>query len=109
MTLVKNCVRMGLSVPTRVQDMTLPMLLQGISTFILAQTGTGKTLAYVLPIVHKLLSNNEEGFFPKSQRPRAIIVQPTRELALQTIKVGEGRGDLKKIEMGQEWRSSRSS
>lgn len=79
--------KMGLSVPTRVQDMTLPMLLEGISTFILAQTGTGKTLAYVLPIVHKLLTTNTEGFFPKSQKPRAIIVQPTRELALQTIKV----------------------
>ncbi|CAK9035666.1 unnamed protein product [Durusdinium trenchii] len=79
--------KMGLSVPTRVQDMTLPMLLEGVSTFILAQTGTGKTLAYVLPIVHKLLTTNTEGFFPKSRRPRAIIVQPTRELALQTIKV----------------------
>lgn len=32
-------------------------------------------------------SLSEEGFFPKSRRPRAIIVQPTRELALQTIKV----------------------
>eukprot|EP00435_Cladocopium_sp_Y103_P056985 s1016_g19.t1 len=53
--------KMGLSVPTRVQDMTLPMLLEGISTFILAQTGTGKTLAYVLPIVHKLLTTNTEG------------------------------------------------
>ena len=36
-------------------------LKEGVSTFILAQTGTGKTLAYVLPIVHKLLSTNTEG------------------------------------------------
>ncbi|CAJ1344298.1 unnamed protein product [Effrenium voratum] len=79
--------KMGVSVPTRVQDMTMPMLLEGISAFVLAQTGTGKTLAYVLPIVHKLLSTNTEGFYPKSRKPRAIIVQPTRELALQTIKV----------------------
>ena len=35
--------------------------LSGVSTFILAQTGTGKTLAYVLPIVHKLLTTNTEG------------------------------------------------
>ncbi|CAE7856325.1 unnamed protein product [Symbiodinium microadriaticum] len=79
--------KMGVSVPTRVQDLTMPMLMEGVSTFILAQTGTGKTLAYVLPLVHKLLSTNAEGFFPKSRKPRAIIVQPTRELALQTIKV----------------------
>ncbi|CAE7763620.1 unnamed protein product [Symbiodinium sp. CCMP2456] len=80
--------KMGVSVPTRVQDLTMPMLMEGgVSTFILAQTGTGKTLAYVLPLVHKLLSTNTEGFFPKSRKPRAIIVQPTRELALQTIKV----------------------
>ncbi|CAE6973603.1 unnamed protein product [Symbiodinium natans] len=79
--------KMGVSVPTRVQDLTIPMLMEGVSTFILAQTGTGKTLAYVLPIVHKLLSTNTEGFFPKSRKPRAIIVQPTRELALQTIRV----------------------
>eukprot|EP00929_Paragymnodinium_shiwhaense_P112598 TRINITY_DN80853_c0_g1_i1.p1 TRINITY_DN80853_c0_g1~~TRINITY_DN80853_c0_g1_i1.p1 ORF type:complete len:672 (-),score=118.29 TRINITY_DN80853_c0_g1_i1:67-2082(-) len=79
--------KMGVSVPTRVQDLTIPKLLENLSVFMLAQTGTGKTLAYVLPIVHKLLDNNAEGFYPMSKKPRAIIVQPTRELAMQTIKV----------------------
>eukprot|EP00931_Biecheleriopsis_adriatica_P060143 TRINITY_DN36104_c0_g1_i2.p1 TRINITY_DN36104_c0_g1~~TRINITY_DN36104_c0_g1_i2.p1 ORF type:complete len:682 (+),score=133.16 TRINITY_DN36104_c0_g1_i2:81-2048(+) len=79
--------KMGVSVPTRVQDLTIPMLMGGTSVFMLAQTGTGKTLAYVLPVVHKLLESNTEGFFPLSKKPRAIILQPTRELAMQTIKV----------------------
>jgi len=79
--------KMGVAVPTRVQDLTIPKIVDGLNVFMLAQTGTGKTLAYVLPIVHKLLETNTQGFFPLSRKPRAIIVQPTRELAMQTIKV----------------------
>ncbi|CAE8681741.1 unnamed protein product, partial [Polarella glacialis] len=79
--------KMGVGVPTRVQDLTIPPIMEGISIFMLAQTGTGKTLAYVLPIIHKLLETNTEGFFPVSKKPRFIILQPTRELAMQTIKV----------------------
>lgn len=79
--------KVGVSVPTRVQDLVIPKILDGISIFMLAQTGTGKTLAYVLPIVNMLLETNTDGFFPMSKHPRAIIVQPTRELAMQTIKV----------------------
>lgn len=79
--------KLGVSVPTRVQDLVIPKLLDNLSIFMLAQTGTGKTLAYVLPILNKLLETNTEGFYPMSKKPRAIIVQPTRELAVQTMKV----------------------
>lgn len=79
--------KLGVAVPTRVQDLIIPKLLEGISVFMLAQTGTGKTLAYLLPIVHKLLESNGDGFYPMSTKPRAVIIQPTRELAEQTIHV----------------------
>mmetsp|Transcript_59901 Transcript_59901/g.194152 ORF Transcript_59901/g.194152 Transcript_59901/m.194152 type:complete len:583 (+) Transcript_59901:1616-3364(+) len=79
--------KIGVGVPTRVQDVTIPQILKGISVFMLAQTGTGKTLAYTLPIIHNLLDSNSEGFYPLGKMPRAIIIQPTRELADQTLKV----------------------
>nr|WP_053217958.1 DEAD/DEAH box helicase [Virgibacillus senegalensis] len=65
----------GIYEPTPVQEQTIPQLLEGEDVIAQAQTGTGKTLAFVLPILDQL---QEEG-----EGPQALIVTPTRELALQ--------------------------
>ena len=72
----------GYKNPTPIQQSAIPLALAGNDIIGTAQTGTGKTAAFVLPILHKLLSGS-----PK--KARALIVTPTRELAEQihqTIK-----------------------
>jgi len=75
--------RAGYSTPTPIQTKAIPAALTGRDLIGTAQTGTGKTAAFVLPILHRLLSG------PPKQT-RALIVTPTRELAEQihqTIRV----------------------
>jgi superfamily II DNA/RNA helicase len=74
--------------PTEIQKLTLQELLNGHSVVGLAETGTGKTLAYVLPILHMLksLENDGDAVSVESQ-PRAIVIVPSRELGEQVSKV----------------------
>jgi ATP-dependent RNA helicase RhlE len=69
---------MGFTQPTEIQDKTIPHILSGLDVLASAQTGSGKTAAYALPIIECL----DE---PES-KPRALILAPTRELALQVEK-----------------------
>src|SRR5512137_308819 len=66
----------GYTTPTPIQQQAIPVVLQGRDILGLAQTGTGKTAAFVLPILHRLLSS-------PSHRVRALVIAPTRELAEQ--------------------------
>ena len=68
---------MGFSDPTPVQQMAIPAILSGKDMIACAQTGTGKTAAYLLPIMHKLESKERVGGL------NTIIIAPTRELAMQ--------------------------
>ncbi|TAJ13165.1 DEAD/DEAH box helicase [Marinilabiliaceae bacterium JC017] len=71
----------GYTHPTPIQEQSIPILLRGKDLLGCAQTGTGKTAAFAIPILHHLY--NEQ---PKRKGPRkikALIVTPTRELALQ--------------------------
>lgn len=68
--------RAGYSTPTPIQIQAIPAALAGRDLIGTAQTGTGKTAAFVLPILHKLIS-------VPSKQTRALIVTPTRELAEQ--------------------------
>lgn len=72
----------GYSVPTPIQAEAIPSLLQGRDLLGCAQTGTGKTAAFALPILHRLThgGNPPRG---SGRRVRALILAPTRELALQ--------------------------
>ncbi len=70
----------GFTQPTPIQAQALPLALDGKDVLGLAQTGTGKTAAFVLPILQRLMSG------PR-RRVRALIVSPTRELAEQTVQV----------------------
>jgi superfamily II DNA/RNA helicase len=66
----------GYSTPTPIQAQAIPKVMQGCDLMGLAQTGTGKTAVFVLPILHRLLRGQRRGV-------RALIVAPTRELAEQ--------------------------
>lgn len=75
-TKLKQCLEdKGYERPTEIQDRTLEALLQGRDLLGIAQTGTGKTGAYLVPIIEQLLH--------KRINPYALVVVPTRELALQ--------------------------
>ena len=64
------------SIPTPVQAATIPPALEGRDVLATAQTGTGKTLAFLLPILQKLMQPGRPG-------ARALVLTPTRELAMQ--------------------------
>lgn len=90
--LLKAITRKGFSVPTPIQRKTVPLILDGQDVVGMARTGSGKTAAFVLPMVERLKSHS-----PK-MGARGLILSPSRELALQTLKVVKelGRGtDLK--------------
>ena len=69
----------GYSAPTPVQAKTIPVVLKGKDLMASARTGTGKTAAFVLPLLQRL-SASGSGTAPG---PRVVIVTPTRELAAQ--------------------------
>jgi ATP-dependent RNA helicase RhlE len=70
----------GYQKPTPIQAQAIPIVLDGHDIMGLAQTGTGKTAAFVLPILHRLLAKNHRS-------TRALILVPTRELAEQIYTV----------------------
>lgn len=70
----------GYTLPTRIQSQAIPHLLAGRDLMGCAQTGTGKTAAFVLPLLHAFTTHKRA---PARSRPRALILAPTRELAAQ--------------------------
>ncbi|WP_135081185.1 DEAD/DEAH box helicase [Terasakiella sp. SH-1] len=72
--------KQGFDTPTDIQNQAIPHLMNGFDLMGVAQTGGGKTAAFVLPLVHRLLEENEKTVAAK---PRCIILAPTRELAQQ--------------------------
>jgi len=72
--------RAGFTTPTPIQDQAIPLALAGHDILGLAQTGTGKTLAFGLPLAHHLLA---EPARPAPKAAKALILAPTRELANQ--------------------------
>ena len=85
--LVKAITRKGFSVPTPIQRKTIPLVIDGQDVVGMARTGSGKTAAFVIPMIEKLKNHARLG-------ARALILSPSRELALQTLKVVKelGRG-----------------
>jgi len=77
-SLLKAVEALGYTEPTPIQERAIPVVLAGRDLMAAAQTGTGKTAAFALPLLERLLQN------PVRQRsPRALILVPTRELAAQ--------------------------
>ena len=85
----------GLTNPTPIQDEAIPIVLSGRDVMGLAQTGTGKTAAFGLPLIHNLM---KIGTKPAPKSVRALILAPTRELAKQicdNLVMMQGGGHLK--------------
>ena len=72
--IVKNLDKMGLTTPSPIQDKVIPQIMQDLDVIGLAATGTGKTAAFLLPLIQKTL---------ELQHEQTLILTPTRELALQ--------------------------
>ena len=70
----------GYTLPTPIQTAAIPHILAGRDLFGVAQTGTGKTAAFTLPLLQRLAQHPHR---PARNRPRALILAPTRELAAQ--------------------------
>lgn len=73
----------GFETPTPIQQMIIPLIMEGRDVIGCAQTGTGKTAAYLLPILNRIISQPVKGV-------NTIVIAPTRELALQIAQQLEG-------------------
>ena len=96
--LQSNLARNGFTEPTPIQALSIEPALAGRDLIATAQTGTGKTLAFVLPMIELLLRDRAEPNAAQSRArgPRVIVLSPTRELALQIheafTKLADGTG-----------------
>ena len=91
-SLVKGIRAIGFDSPRPIQNETIPAGLQGRDVLGLAQTGTGKTAAFALPLLHRLITNPRPG-------PRVLILAPTRELATQIAEEFRSLSRYTKLKM----------
>src|SRR5665213_283903 len=93
-----NIARQAFKEPTPVQAQAIPPALLGKDIVATAQTGTGKTLAFALPIIERLAGKNA------GNKPQALILSPTRELAIQIeeafSRIGAGSGIRSAVVVG---------
>ncbi|HXB45959.1 MAG TPA: DEAD/DEAH box helicase [Puia sp.] len=82
--LVEGIESSGYDTATPIQEQVIPIILEGKDLIASAQTGTGKTAAFLLPIIHKLISSRTE------EHINALVIVPTRELAVQIAQHLEG-------------------
>ncbi|MGF1511641.1 MAG: DEAD/DEAH box helicase [Myxococcota bacterium] len=89
--LLQNIAREGYLTPTPIQALAIPPVLAGRDLLGLAQTGTGKTAAFSLPILHAFAQLKKT---PRSREPRVLVLAPTRELVGQVAQAFDtyGRG-----------------
>ncbi|KAJ2808140.1 ATP-dependent RNA helicase dbp10 [Coemansia guatemalensis] len=81
--LFRAVINKGFKVPTPIQRKTIPVIMQGRDVVGMARTGSGKTAAFLIPMVHKLKAHSVK------VGARALILSPSRELALQTHRVAK--------------------
>lgn len=78
----------GIKAPNEVQKKVIPKIMEDRSLICVAQTGTGKTLAYALPVSELIKCiEDEEGLSRRKSKPFAVIIAPTKELAVQIERV----------------------
>ena len=82
-SIVRAVTEMGYRDPTPIQVQAIPVVMQGKDVMGAAQTGTGKTAGFALPIIHALLPLASSSTSPARHPTRALIIAPTRELADQ--------------------------
>ena len=82
--ILKTLDKQELHVPTHIQEKSIPIILEGKDVIGLAQTGTGKTAAFILPLLSKMYGTQQTGKFRKV---KMLVLSPTRELAQQIGEV----------------------
>jgi ATP-dependent RNA helicase RhlE len=82
--LLQGIEAIGFDTATPVQEQAIPHIMAGHDIIASAQTGTGKTAAFLLPIIHRIISS------PPSEQVKALVIVPTRELAVQIDQHMEG-------------------
>ncbi|MEL6320919.1 MAG: DEAD/DEAH box helicase, partial [Cyanobacteria bacterium J06626_14] len=86
---IKSLEKLGFSEPTEIQAQAIPHLLSGRDVVGQAQTGTGKTAAFSLPLLERI--------DPKNKAVQALILTPTRELALQVCQAMKNFNDDRRV------------
>lgn len=81
--IIKSIRNEGFETPTPIQDMAIIPVMSGADLMGIAQTGSGKTAAFSLPTINKLIHNYQK---PESHHPKVLILAPTRELVMQIGK-----------------------
>jgi superfamily II DNA/RNA helicase len=80
--LLTTLAEIGYQKPTPIQELAIPKIMSGLDLIASAQTGTGKTAAFLLPALHQLATGPK----PKGKGPQVLILVPTRELAIQVAQ-----------------------
>lgn len=83
-SIIEGIEAIGFETPTPIQEQAIPIILKGNDLIASAQTGTGKTAAFLLPIIQKIIDKRSEG------QIKALIIVPTRELAMQIDQMMQG-------------------
>ncbi|XP_075225253.1 putative ATP-dependent RNA helicase Dbp21E2 isoform X2 [Lycorma delicatula] len=90
--LVECLEKQGIIRPTKIQVDAIPVIIGGQCSIIAAETGCGKTLAFLLPIMEKMQQWKEEAKNRPPNSPLALIITPSRELACQILEVASSIG-----------------
>jgi superfamily II DNA/RNA helicase len=91
---LKAVAQSGYTIPTPIQEQGIPVVLQRRDMIGIAQTGTGKTASFTLPMIELLARGRA-----KARMPRSLILEPTRELAAQVAESFEKYGQYNKLNM----------
>ncbi|MCI5045161.1 MAG: DEAD/DEAH box helicase, partial [Aquisalinus sp.] len=92
--ILKALTEAGYDTPTPIQAQAIPEALKGRDVLGIAQTGTGKTASFTIPLIHRLAQGRA-----KARMPRSVVLAPTRELAAQVSESFEAYGKYHKLTM----------
>ncbi|XP_034691859.1 DEAD-box ATP-dependent RNA helicase 16 isoform X2 [Vitis riparia] len=100
-SLIRALIKKGIEKPTPIQEVAIPLILEGKDVVARAKTGSGKTFAYLLPLLQKLFSESESR---NKLAPSAFVLVPTRELCQQVYSevlslIELCRGQLKVVQL----------
>src|SRR5437879_12868673 len=90
------------SMPTPIQARAIPPILDGSDLIGCAQTGTGKTAAFAIPTIERLTGAGARALGRPGGGPRALVLAPTRELALQIAETFDTRSEERRVGKGRQ-------
>ncbi|XP_065921026.1 probable ATP-dependent RNA helicase DDX56 isoform X2 [Dysidea avara] len=84
--LLKGIAKLGWANPTEIQTEAIPLLIEGKDVLVTAQTGTGKTAVFAIPIIQKILQAKQESLSRLPSSVKAVVLAPSKELCTQIAK-----------------------